>query len=811
MNPSASRRGPVRRALTSCEECAQCLRWTAILLSALSAGSAMALTVSSQAPGNLFIAGRPVAFALADVSGKVSYELEDYFGEQIATGVLPVASEPMTLALPGLVPGYYELRCTDAEDTASAPLGVVLDRGDRPLPAAGHVAIDTALRWCVPEQQRKPMARMLRLAGIPWVRERISWWGVQGGEDSAFNWGSYQDTMDLLHAEGLRISQAFCSTPDWAYSGKSQRPPEDLRTVYRALRAASSHFHEQIPAWEVYNEPYWAFPGLADSYAGVLKAAYWGVRDGAPDAVVLPGSLIHWVTPFARNLAECGAGDYFDVLNVHRYHSPYGFEPALSSHREVWRENGQPDHPLWITETNLLFWASEGADKRLLGRGEQHRSARYVAQAVPLALAAGVEKIFFFMLPDRREGDVQFGFLRPDMTPYPSFVALSAAANILGESTYLGRLITAAPCDAHVFSTPKGNVLVAWADSETSLTIPTEQPALQVANLFGAERTVPVTGGEAVITLGPDAVYVLDVGNRLKKALTETPPPQGQRSPLKPSRVVLAGHCDLPIHKWRNWYVIAGLEPIEFTVDVYNFDEETPTRGLVEVIPPHGWQVTDGRHEVELEPMGRESFTCQLWPTGDALGPLKLFVRGEFPNTSVAPSVSYFGRDPGSLDPARCWALGLDDPSRWQVEVPDDKGTATVRRTGARHGLRVVARSDDDSPRQAELIARFDPPVDLSSFDGLRFDLTPRPNDMDLTLSLGLTDQAGACWQVNVPISPDQPGLLLFEDLKWEWWSAPTASLDLRRIAQLKLHCSSPASGRKLVVEMAGFEAIKFN
>ena len=782
-----------------------------ILLSLFSAASVVAMTLSSPAPGNLFITGQPVAFAVADVSGDVAYELEDYFGEQVISGSLPAGSKPMTLALPGLVPGYYELRCTGAEATTITALGVVMDRDDRPLPGASHVGIDTALNWCAGEGQWKPMAQMLRIAGIAWVRERISWWGVQPGKDSAFNWGSYQDAIELLHSEGLHISQVFCSTPGWAYTGKAERPPEDLRTVYSALRAASSHFGEQIPAWEVYNEPSGTFlGGLADSYAGVLKAGYWGVKDGAPDAVVLPGSLIHWVTPFARNLSECGAGDYFDVLNVHRYHSPYGYAPALSSHREVWRRKAQPGQPVWLTETNLLFWPSEGPDRGLLGRSEQHRAARYVGQAVPLALAAGAEKIFFFMLPDRREDNVQFGFLRPDTTPYPSFCALSAAANILGESSYLGRLASNAPCDARAFSTPQGNVLVAWAEGETTLTIPTEKRAVQVANLFGAERQVRASGDEVVVTVGPEALYILDVGERLKQHLRGTPPPLAQRPALHPSRVVLVGHCDLPIHKWRNWYVVEGPDPIEFTVDAYNFDEESPTRGVVEVRAPRGWHVVEGRRELRIDPMGRARFTCQLWPAGDALGPLKLFVRGQFPATSVAPSVSYFGRDPALLEPARCQPLELDDPSRWQARIPDDNGTATIRPTGARHGFRIVTRFDAPGPRQVDLIARFDPPADFSAFDGLRFNLTPLPKRLDITSSLGLTDQAGACWQVNVLTSPDQPCLVLFQDLKWEWWSTPTASLDLRHIAELQLHCSSASRENKLTMEIDGFEAIKF-
>ncbi len=66
--------------------------------------------------------------------------------------------------------------------------------------------------------------------------------------------------------------------------------------------------------------------------------------------------------------------------------------------------------------------------------------------------------------------------------------------------------------------------------------------------------------------------------------------------------------------------MVEGPDPIEFTVDAYNFDEESPTRGVVEVRAPRGWHVVEGRRELRIDPMGRARFTCQLWPAGDALG-----------------------------------------------------------------------------------------------------------------------------------------------------------------------------------------------
>ncbi len=797
------------------QELSKICRWTIVLVWVLNTGGVLAMTTTSPAPGNLFIAGEPVYFEVADVSGKATYELEDYFGEQVASGTLHPNTEGGTLKLPKLPPGYYELQCTDTNGTVTIPLAVVIDSGRGLLPADGRVGIDAALAWCNPSGTWKQLSHMVRVAGIPWVRERISWYGVEGAPGK-LDWESnaganYQMVADILHAEGLHISQVFESTPAWAYSGESMAPPQDLRTVYRALRSTSSHFAEQIDAWEVYNEPWGGQTGLADTYAGVLKAGFWGIRDGAPQALVLGGSLIHWVTPFARNLAECGAGDYFDVINVHRYHSPYGFKPVLDDHRKVWRRSDQTVQPVWITETNLLFWPSEGPDGHLLGHKEQHRAARYVAQAVPLALAADAQRIFFFILGHRVEGEVQFGFLRADLTPYPSFIALSAAANILGESEYLGKLATQVPCDARVFATPQGNVLVAWADKETKLQVPTERPSVVVTNLFGAKRHVRATDGQVTVAVGPEAMYLLGVGNRIKQHLRAARSRPVHRPVLNPSRVVVVGHCDLPRHRIRNWYVVGDNAPLQFQVDAYNFAQDAPAEGLVEVLPPPGWRVEGGSQRVQLAPMGRQSFTCQLWPDGKRLGPEKVIVHGHFPNTSVAPSVSYFGRDPAGLEPVSVKQLRLADPSQWQIEAPDNYELTTIRRSGSRGRLQVVVRTDQQNAVRIPLTTRFDQPLDLSPFDGLRFAFVPRMRPEAVSLELSLTDQTGASWHGGLTPSAQKYCDLLFEDLEWLWWSAPTASLDLHHIVELKLECNMPAAQSKLSIEMGDFQAVKYD
>ncbi len=168
---------------------------------------------------------------------------------------------------------------------------------------------------------------------------------------------------------------------------------------------------------------------------------------------------------------------------------------------------------------------------------------------------------------------MQFGSLRPDLAPYPSFVALSAAANFLGLSEYVGEY-KADDIIAHLFSTPHGKVLVMWADKETELTLPTEQRTVQVANIFGDMRDVPVENGTVRVKVGQEAVYLVNVGKAIESKVAKVHHVPGKLPKNEPSRIVIVGHTDLPIYQERDCYTIgAPLKPFTYTVDVYSADD----------------------------------------------------------------------------------------------------------------------------------------------------------------------------------------------------------------------------------------------
>jgi hypothetical protein len=608
-----------------------------VLLSLCLVGQGWGLTISSARPGNLFPAGKPAEFSVKNAKGQVTYEVVDYFGKRIAEG------KGTTIQLQGLLPGWYEIRARDAEGTATAASGVVIDRGNAPLPAEGRIGADTI-------GSGEGVAKIAKLAGIPWFRERMWWgqmWWSTKGDFYTIDWKFYERPSKAVSAQGIRICQVWHDSPPWLHPKETNGLwPDDLRDIYRFSRAAAKHFAGRYQAWEVGNEvDSGAWNGMADRYAGYLKAASLGLKDGNPDVLVLNGSLFWDMKQFADRFYECGVLNYCDIFNWHFYDEGNQTVRCLGGHLALLNKYHAAGRPTWITEGGVPVTATGGKDKNLLDAEHQRIQCRNIPRNIILSLAAGNDRYFYFCLPSYLERGYQFGMLYPDTTPYPGFLSFSAIANILGVCDYLGH------CPGgFIFSTPKGTVLAAWADKEEEILVPTEKHKVRVANIFGAETEVAAVNGKVRIKVGPEPVYVLNIGKAVKSELKGTPRRKG-RPPVnqKPSRIVIVGYCRVPIKgdPGNGIYTLDranSLKPFEFTVEAYNFDEKKKTEGTIDVAVPAGWQIKEKHRSVKLASMGREVLSFQITPA-PGTGILKILVRGKFGEENIAPSVSYFGYD----------------------------------------------------------------------------------------------------------------------------------------------------------------------
>jgi len=756
------------------------------------------------APGNVFLEGEPLAFTVADAPPGLSVAVVDYDGREVAQGQL----NGNALTVPAQPRGYYELHWQAGDQKGHASFGVLAGRPDEP-PPSGPLNVDSASAWLCSPQQWEPIAKMLRKAGIGWVRERLAWAEVAPAEGK-LNWGKYDTVADALQKQGIREYQIFHDSPGWTHPGKETRCPDDLREVYRFCQAAAAHYQGKILAWEPWNEPDIGFFDQAgDKYSGIQKAAYLGLKAGNPEAQVLSCSLCRGRSGFSDSIFECGIADYLDIFNFHTYAPIQHYMDTLNSWVGMTKEYGIADRPIWLTEAGIGLPFTPGNEAKELTPDSERAQAQFVPRSFATSLAAGVDRHFFFVLPFYPEGIIQFGALHRDLSPRPSFIAIATAARLLGTGRYLGKL--PGECEGYLFDNGERVVAVAWANEPKEAKIPVGVQRVRVADLLGREEDAEAPGGILSLKVGPAARYILNL-QLAKEQMTGAGRPPGKLPKLQPPKVVLVGHFDtLQIDKDRNCVLLDTGDQVGYSVEVYNFDGKQPARGKVRLELPEGWQADRTEADVSLEPMGRQALAFKLTVKGSKTKTLaKVWVRGDFPGPKVAPCVSYAKADMQKVKPARTLDLKLNAADRWASNI---SGNGTMEIKPVPDGgvsLPIIFTAPGD--RWCYPRVSFDANQDWRQYDGIRLEYRFDTDDKDTSARVQVIEAGGSSYlDAGWPATKEwRRVMVLFSDLAWGSFSAsdPNGKLDLDQVRTLLFGCNTKLD--KLTLEVRNVELVGY-
>ena len=777
---------------------------TLLILGLLTEANA-AMTAITDAPGNIFVSGKPVSFQVAaDPAAAIPFRVVSYWDQVMRTGTVAAAPQGARLEAPPLPPGWYRLEL-GADPVTSVAFGVVLDRGDAPLDAEGRVCVDSAAAWLCGANQWRPLAKMVRLAGIPWVRERLTW-GEVNPAPGKYAWGKYDTVADAYKAEGVHVYQISHDSPAWA---REQRPgtlsvAPDLRDVYTYAKAASAHFAGRIEAWEVWNEADIGFwQDLGDRFAGIQKSFYLGYKAGNPQLKVLEVSYCSGVRRFDEDLLEQGIADYYDIFNWHIYAPPPSYPGALASYLGLLDKHHVADRPVWLSEAGIHLMGTEGPGRSLLNEGQQHLQCQFTAPSAMMSLIAGTDKHFFFVLPHYLENGVQFGLLKPDLTPYPAFLALSACANIIGRGNYLGQYtFPDTNVQARAFTTPKGLVLALWSSQTTTVSVPTTKPQVTVSDVFGhGEPTTPVDG-KLTVKIGPDATYLIGLDDAIRGKLTGTPRKRGVMPVNKPAQVILVSRTNLPTDRGRNTYAVKIGEPFEFAVDVYNFDEQAGAKGKIALKLPAGWAADRTEEPLTLKAMDRQSLKFSITPQGASMATQSIRCEGRFPGNPVGAAVSDFAVDLASIPPTAELPLDLNTTA-WH---PGISGNGTTDQSQGPNGEYVLkAKFDKAGDRWCYATSSFDTPKDFSQFNAVSFEVRCSRDDDKSIVRFMVGEPNGSRYYTEggKPATADwQRVTFAFKDMGWGAFSSPdpNGKLDLDKVSHIEIGFNTPADDMTMEV-----------
>lgn len=555
----------------------------------------------SSHPGNIFLEGEALVVPLpADLAG--AWRLLDDLDQPLRE-VTPVDGQVKLAALPV---GFYRLRPVAGASNRWVSLGV-LARLRAPTSAKSPVALDVAMAWFYPKEKMEAAASLCALAGVHWVRDRLSWPEMEPERGRFAGTNRYDASAWAQSRAGLRVLQVAHSSPRWA-NPEVKRFPVDLRDAYRFWEETARRWRGQVAAFEPWNEADIAMFGghTGAEMAAMQKASFLGLRAGNPKAVaclnVFAGHNRAQLDDLHANLAW----PYFDTYNLHHY-EPFDNYPKLyADHRVV-----SAGRPLWVTECALPVKWSGNTTLQEPTDADLRVQAERVAKTFACSLHEGSAATFYFLLPHYVEGQTQFGIVRPDLTPRPAFVALAAVGRLLADARPLGRL---RPADANIRAylfraKPDGqtrDVLVAWAtQGERMLNFP-RVPEAMFDHFGRASRSVL-----SAVRLGPTPALVLFPAGTARQFDLSPPPASPRFEKGKPSPVVLqalwpSDKTDLK----QSAYRVAAAQVEEIPVQVYNFSSR-PVRGRFQVNASAGWKVTFAQ-AVELAPQERKSMVLAV-------------------------------------------------------------------------------------------------------------------------------------------------------------------------------------------------------
>ncbi len=196
----------------------------------------------------------------------------------------------------------------------------------------------------------EPISDRVREANATFTRSDFDW---NLGETSPGQWdfSTWDQTVKVLKGKGITLLPILGYDVPWA------KPAWEHVDAWRNyVRTVVSRYQGELPYWEVWNEQ----NGLGKDDAGtvklynpLLKSAYEEIKKIDPKLQVLYGGTSHVPLKFIEASLADGAGNYFDVMNIHPYHVngvPEDMLPEIAGLKTLMARYGVSDKPIWITE-----------------------------------------------------------------------------------------------------------------------------------------------------------------------------------------------------------------------------------------------------------------------------------------------------------------------------------------------------------------------------------------------------------------------------------------------------------------------------
>ncbi len=597
--------------------------------------------LSGEAPSNVWFHGKDIEITSNAKLKNASYVIQDWRGNQILAGQwADIGQAPLILKDFNI--GYYRLSLThDGEEKVrDYTFTVIVPPEKRKIDHASFFGMDSAQSWCAQPgvfdcpwydgDSFRLVSDLLLWAGLPHIRERLSWTGTQR-QDGSISYGYYMTNANYLKERGLLISGMFHDAPEWA--DKIVKIPRNLKALYDYTKNTGQAFGDRMGNWEFWNEQDIGFaPDPVWDYVAAMKAAYLGFKAANPKMIVAPGSIcIQKRNVYDDVMYQNDAAKYCDIMNFHTYAYIDQYPTIFAELRDFQQRQGIGDRVVWVTESGVTCEGEGTADSVRKGlkahspEQELEQAEFYVKSQIAL-MNEGVERNYYFVFPpyNERQGRKDWGIMRRDGTVKPTFAAISNMTFHLMTAKLLGKVdLGDDQVNAYLFRQPDNSqTLVVWIHSrvdnrnippeelgEKTLSIPLVDGTYDTTDMVGTPSKIQAVNGKATVKASRYPIYILNVSG-----LVASIPPAatvGSVTPYEPKAdedMTIIYRIDLDKDDFTigNHKTLAQLNSVtgKAKISIWNLDHSTKTGSVTAT----GVNVDGLPKEIQFPAMGKVEF-----------------------------------------------------------------------------------------------------------------------------------------------------------------------------------------------------------
>jgi hypothetical protein len=440
-------------------------------------------------------------------TASVDWTVADQSGAVVRSGAGGVVGGHYRVALDDLPQGYYDLSFTPSGASRVASSIIVLD-------ATADGSIVTDQRFGVGAHVEEPYyndsATAAAAVGVSSIRNDAYW---NSTEKSAGQY-AFPEVYNTAFAQfveaGLAPLPISNGTNKLYDGGKIPTSPSGIQAYANYTAALADQY--DLESVEIFNELNTqrfnnSTCGVgADCYFPLLKAAFEKVKAVSPSTKVLGPANGNQDDPFLTELYRIGGLNYLDAVTYHPYVAvPELLAPDIqAAQARIAEYNNGNAKPIWLTE---FGWTASGG----LSEATQ---ANYLVRAEVIALASGIERLFWYdLVNDEVDGSHEgnFGLFRRETAvlpfePKPAAMAQALLIRKVHEKDFAS--MDAVPnAYSYVYGAGDGATRVAWSTAGASVSYAATGP-VTITTAMGTATTVDPVDGVVTVQLGEEPMYV---------------------------------------------------------------------------------------------------------------------------------------------------------------------------------------------------------------------------------------------------------------------------------------------------------------